>query len=257
MVIGRKMDAASIFEWRRVCRAVASMLALAGMLAAASPEAAADEVFVREDDTPIVSKPGVGGKILIRVDTGFVLTVVGRDGDWLEVSSPFLKLPGDSLWVPADRVSDPASGSAGSPVLTVYRLEIGGTPNLRVRARCRIDEGRQDSRRAGQVRTIADNVPAVIELEGPVNCFVRMFGPPGEMIVVLRRSDGAIVASGTSFGRSEGVRVRSEGPWGGAVGVVETTGLRALAFFDPSLSGQPGVIVPPLANPVPPLLPAQ
>ena len=81
MVIGRKMGAASISDRRFARLAAAVTLALAGMLAMSPAGNAEDEVFVQQDNTPIVSRPGVGGKILIRVDTGFVLTVLGRDGD--------------------------------------------------------------------------------------------------------------------------------------------------------------------------------
>lgn len=253
MVIGRRMAAASTSDRRFVRLAAALTLALTALLAAASAGHAADEVFVQEDNTPIVSRPGVGGKILIRVDAGFALTVLGRDGEWLEVSSPVLKLPGDSLWVPAARVGSKAPGGgtleaspAGGPL---YRLEVTGSPELRMRARCRIDEDQEGRRDA--FRTIIDNVPAVVELAGPVDCFVRMFGPPGEMNVILRRIDGAIVASGTTYAGSDAVRVRSDGPWGSAGGFIERMGFVALNDRFP---GQPsGALVPPLGNPVPPL----
>lgn len=255
MVTGRRMAAASTSDRRFVRLAAALTLALTALLALGSSGYAADEVFVQEDNTPIVSRPGVGGKILIRVDAGFALTVLGRDGEWLEVSSPVLKLPGDSLWVPAARVGSKSPGAgtleaspAGGPV---YRLEVTGNPELRMRARCRIDKGLEDRRRDDGFRTIIDNVPAVIELVGPVDCFVRMFGPPGEMTVILRRIDGAIVASGTTYAGSDAVRVRSDGPWGSAGGFIERLGFIALNDRFP---GQPsGALVPPLGNPVPPL----
>ncbi|MGH6928095.1 MAG: hypothetical protein ACREEV_07245, partial [Dongiaceae bacterium] len=211
-----------------------------------------DEVFVQQDNTPIASHPGVGGKILIRVDSGFILTVLGRDGDWLEVTSPVLKLPGDSLWVPADRVGSDAPGGAGAldgSVVAdgpVYRLEVTGSQELRMRARCRIDDGTEDNRSDDAFRQIIEAVPAVVEIEGPVDCFVRMFGPPGELSVVLRRVDGTVVASGTIYESGDAVHVRSDGPWGSAAGVIESS---VFVSFD----GPSGNIVPPIANPVPPL----
>jgi hypothetical protein len=254
MVIGRRTAAASTSDRRFARLAAVLTLALTALLTAGQSGHAADEVFVQEDNTPIVSRPGVGGKILIRVDTGFALTVLGRDGQWLEVSSPVLKLPGDSLWVPAARVGGTAPGGGtleasptGGPV---YRLEVTGNPQLRMRARCRIDQD-QDGRRRDAFRTIIDNVPTVIELAGPVDCFVRMFGPPGELTAILRRIDGAVVASGTIYAGSDAVRVRSEGSWGSAGGFIERMGFIALNDRFP---GQPsGSLVPPLGNPVPPL----
>jgi hypothetical protein len=252
MVIGKKMVVASISDGRLARLAAALTLALAATVAMSPSGHADDEVFVQQDNTPIASHPGVGGKILIRVDSGFILTVLGRDGDWLEVTSPVLKLPGDSLWVPADRVGSEVPGGAGALDGSViagsplYRLEVTGSQKLRMRARCRIDEGTEDSRRDDAFRQIIEAVPAVVELAGPVDCFVRMYGSPGEMTVILRRIDGTIVASGTTYATSDAVHVRSDGPWGSAGSVVESG---TFASFD----GLPGNIVPPLANPVPPL----
>lgn len=249
------MAAASTSDRWLVRLAAASVLLLAGMLVSFEGVYAADEVFVQEDNTPILSKPGVGGKILIRVDTGFVLTVLGRDGEWLEVTSPVLKLPGDSLWIPAGRVGNDVPGSLeASPAAggAVYRLEVTGSPEVRIRARCRVDEGRPDLRRDDAFRTFVDNLPVVIELAAPVDCFVRMFDPPGEMQVVLRRSDGVVVAAGTAFAGSDVVHVRTDGPWGSAGSFIGTTGF--LTFNGQSMQGQPsGAVIPPLGNPVPPL----
>jgi hypothetical protein len=254
MVIGRRTAAASIFDRRFVRLLGALTLGLLAAVASGSPGRAEGDVFVQQDNTPIVSQPGIGGKILIRVDTGFILTVLGRDGEWLQVTSPVLKLPGDSLWVPADRVgSEAPEGTGALGELTasafVYRLEVTGGDRLRMRARCRIDDeqGEQAGQRRNAFRTIIDNVPAVAEFTGPVDCIVRMFGPPGEMNVALRRVDGSIVASGTTFARGDAVRVRSDGPWGSAGSFVDASGF--ISFNDaPS-----GSIVPPLANPVPAL----
>jgi hypothetical protein len=245
------MAAASTSDRRFARLLTALAVSLVATVAWSSPGQAEDEVFVQQDNTPIVSQPGVGGKILIRVDTGFILTVLGRDGEWLEVTSPVLKLPGDSMWVPADRVgSDAPEGAGALGELTasapLYRLEVTGGQDLRMRARCRIEEGEQE-RRDVSFRTIIDDVPAVVEFAGPVDCFVRMFGSPGEMTVALRRVDGEIVASGTVFARGDAVRVRSDGPWGGAGSFVDASAF--VSFND----APTGVIVPPLANPVPPL----
>jgi hypothetical protein len=251
MVIGKRTAAASTSDRRFVRLLGVLTLGLLAAVAWSSPVRAEDDVFVQEDNTPIVSQPGVGGKILIRVDTGFILTVLGRDGDWLEVTSPVLKLPGDSLWVPADRVGSEAPEGVGAlgeltAEAPAYRLEVTGGYGLRMRARCRIDE-EQTNQRRDEFRTIRDNVPAVIEFTGPVDCVVRMFGPPGEMTVALRRIDGAVVASGTTYAGSDAVRVRSDGPWGSAASFVD--GSSFLSFND----APTGVIVPPLGNPVPAL----
>jgi hypothetical protein len=92
-------------------RLVAAAAVLLLMSATDSAPARADMAVVQQDKTPIVSWPGVGGRILTRVDAGFPLIVLGRDGEWLKVASPELKLPGE-LWVPVARVGD----IAGAPL---------------------------------------------------------------------------------------------------------------------------------------------
>jgi hypothetical protein len=77
--------------------------------------AAADMAIVQQDATPIVSQPGVGGRILTRVDAGFNLIVLGSEGDWLRVASPQLQLTGN-LWVPAGRVGDVVADPADLPL---------------------------------------------------------------------------------------------------------------------------------------------
>lgn len=65
--------------------------------------ASAATTIVQQDHTPILSAPGTGGQILNRVDSGFELTVVGRAGDWLQVTSPQFEAAGPQ-WVAARRV---------------------------------------------------------------------------------------------------------------------------------------------------------
>jgi hypothetical protein len=98
---------------------------------AGSRPAAADMAIVQQDATPIVSQPGVGGRILTRVDAGFNLIVLGSEGGWLRVASPQLQLTGN-LWVPAGRVGDvvadptdlplPDTGPAGAE-MPRYQIE--------------------------------------------------------------------------------------------------------------------------------------
>lgn len=102
--------------------------------------AAADMAVVQQDATPIVSQPGVGGRILTRVDAGFSLIVLGSEGDWLRVASPRLHLTGD-LWVPAGRVSDivavptdlpPSDGTSAVAAMPQFRIETTSTGAMAV-----------------------------------------------------------------------------------------------------------------------------
>src|SRR5215467_135356 len=95
----------------RVCgnstamRIVLSTAALLAAVTVGGTAARADMAVVQQDNTPIASAPGVGGIIVSRVDAGAVLTVLGRDGEWLQVASPQLAVAG-TLWVPAARVGE-------------------------------------------------------------------------------------------------------------------------------------------------------
>ncbi len=99
---------------KRTTRLVGAATALLLTGIAGSRMAAADMAVVRQDATPVVSKPGVGGHIHTRVDSGFLLTVLDRDGEWLRVASPELAFPGD-LWVPAGRVGDIVGDMVAAP----------------------------------------------------------------------------------------------------------------------------------------------
>lgn len=95
----------------RLATAAAALLVIG---VAGSRPAAADMAIVQQDATPIVSQPGVGGRILTRVDAGFNLIVLGSEGGWLRVASPQLQLTGN-LWVPAGRVGDVVADPADLP----------------------------------------------------------------------------------------------------------------------------------------------
>ena len=98
---GAKSRAARATRVRPVICAAALLMAATAW----GQAALADMVVVQQDNTPIASAPGVGGRILTRVDAGLALTVVGREGEWLQVVGSQLQSAG-TFWVPAERVSD-------------------------------------------------------------------------------------------------------------------------------------------------------
>lgn len=263
MVTGRRTAAASISERSRWSLCLMCVLALATIaILSTGPARAASDVFVLEDGTPLVSKPGVGGKILRWVDTGFPLTVIGREGDWLKVSSAQLK--SDSIWVPAARVGrhlpgtiditysqEEPSAAEGQALF----LEVVGTQDIRVRARCRIDQPGKDD-----FIDVIDETPMELDVSGPAtDCTVRKLGDSGMIDVALRTADGQSVATANTYTLHGGVRVRTDGPWGGSSGTrlpAQFTFFKEIPDnpFPPGeslpMSGNP---VPPLGNPTPPL----
>ena len=269
MVTGRTTAAASISERRRHAKiglggTIRSLLSATGiigllfLLAVAPVRAAAAEVYVQQDATPLVSRPGIGGKILTWVDTGFPLVVIGIEGEWLKVSSPQLKLSAD-LWVPLARVGRTIPGQldiAFRPEAPLpeafssgFRLRAEGTPDTRFRARCLVDHGSSDD-----VVDFVDHVPADVGLDGhAVDCEVRQLSPTGRMHVALLRGDGVLIAGAPPIGIHQSARLRSGGRSGQAAGLHAPAGL---AFHHtPVVVRQPlpSGFVPPLGNPVPAL----
>ncbi len=261
MVTGRRTAAASISERsRRSLRfALLCALALIGMLTA-GPVRAASDVFVLQDGTPLVSKPGVGGKILLWVDTGFPLTVVGREGDWLKVSGARLRAGSDTLWVPSARVGSHLPGTLDiaysqegpsiAPEEGSLLLEVIGTQEIRVRARCRIVQPGDDG-----FIDVVDETPLELDVGGPTaDCTVRKLGDSGTIDVVLRTADGRVVAAASTYTQHGAVRVRTIGPWGGASGFRLAKRFVFLKDIPDIPPGIPpvGNSTPALGNPVPP-----
>ena len=268
MVTGRRTAAASISErnGRPPLRTFLLLtLALLGILITDPARAAAD-VYVLQDDTPLVSKPGVGGKILQWVDTGFPLTVVGREGEWLEVSG-HLKGGSNTLWVPAARVGrnlpgmlDIAYSEAGPSTLPsglprggpggeAFFLEVLGTQAIRVHASCRIAQPGKDD-----FVNVVDETPVELDLSGPAaDCTVSKLGGSGTIEAALRTADGQLVATATTYTAHGSVHVRTDGPWGGASGTRFATRFVLFKTMPRRHFFMSGNAVPPLGNPVPPL----
>lgn len=258
MVTGRRTAAASISERSRRLLRIAFVLAFAMCATfSAGLARASTDVFVLEDATPLVSKPGVGGKILVWVDTGFPLTVVGRDGDWLKVSSAQLKSGSDALWVPAARVGRHLPGTFDinysqenppiAPKKSTLFLEVVGTQEIRVRARCRIAQRGKDN-----FVDIVDETPIELDVSGPAtDCTVRKLGDNGLIDVALRTADGESIAIANTYTPHGAVRVRTDGPWGGRSGRRLPAQFTLIDISDSPFP--PGNPVPPVANPTPPL----
>jgi len=259
MVTGRRTAAASISErsWRPLRTVILSLVAIVGILAMSPAHAGAD-VFVLQDGTPLVSKPGVGGKILLWVDTGFPLTVVGQEGDWLRVSTSGLKAGNGAVWVPAARVGRHLPGTVdiaysqggpfGAPPEETLFLEVVGTQQIRVHARCRIAQPDKDD-----FIDVINETPVELDVSGPgADCTVSKLGDSGTIDVALRTGDGRTIATATTYTPHGAVRVRTAGSWGGPSGTRLPT---RFAFFRhrPRMPFPPGNPVPPLGNPTPAL----
>jgi len=233
------------------------LILLAFALARPAPAA---EVYVQQDATPLVSKPGIGGKIRTWVDTGFPLIVIGIEGDWLKVASPRLKLPVGDLWVPVARVGSSVPGQIDvalrgeAPPMEAFgpgfRLRAEGTPHTGFRVACHIVSGDHDS-----YFVVADHVPADIDLGGDaVDCAIDQLGRGGRLQVALLGGDGSIIATTSPIALHRSARLRSDGPWGGAYGLQGPAGFSGFGQMPVAFRHRRAdAIVPPLMNAVPPL----
>jgi hypothetical protein len=139
-------------------------------------------------------------------------------------------------------------GYVPSPGSAAFLLEVAGTPNVRVRAKCRVVVEGPDN----FAEAIGD-VPLTIDLDGAaVDCTVRKLKSSGRIDVVLYGPDGSPIASGITSASRGGVRVRSSGPWGGPLGD-DLPGRFVLLKDPPDKILPSGNAVPPLGDPIPPL----
>jgi hypothetical protein len=246
-------------------RLIAFVLSLAfGLVPVAAMAATA---FVQDDHTPLVSKPGVGGKVLRWVDSGVALRVVARQGEWLQVAARRLDPPVSEAWVPAARVGPvpPGADAASLPAEAAdadFQLDIAGLPGIAFRARCYIlDAGR------GRTVVIREETPAAYQIVGDAAaCWVSNIGRDGYVQAVLRDADGTVIAGSQGVWPNRAVTLRSVGPWGAAGNF--NAPLQFVVFRDlpgnfvplpPIINPRPvigmpgGMPVPPIGNPVPPI----
>jgi len=145
---------------RRPLRVAASVAAMLAAATIGGHAALADIVVVQQDNTPIASAPGVGGRIVARVDAGTTLTVLGREGEWLQVEGLHLHAAG-MLWIPAARVSDviaaPAEMATAQPAAATevpqFRMMTGSTERTMTPALGA--DGGANARNSGGVSTSA------------------------------------------------------------------------------------------------------
>ena len=121
--------------------------------------------------------------------------------------------------------------SLASPAAAAeFRLEVGGTPALDVRGECRVVTDAGETERA-DFRAWS---PKVYLVDGvAVSCTVQKMDPFGRLEVKLL-SDHAPIAEADTAASFNWVRVRSDGPWGRALGL---RGHQPLILFGPGPEG--------------------
>jgi hypothetical protein len=241
-------------------RLIALVLSLTfGLVPVAAMAATA---FVQEDHTPLVSKPGVGGKVLRWVDSGVPLRVIARQGEWLQVAARRLDPPVSEAWIPAARVGPAAPGTttATQPAeVGDFQLEISGLPGVDFRARCYIlDAG------VGRSVMIRDYTPAAYQFVGnAVACWVSNIDRGGSLQTTLLDADGRVIAGSQAVWSNSAVTLRSDGPWSmaghfnaplqsvvfGAMPGTDVVPLPSIIHRPPMINGVPASRLPNLVTP--------
>jgi hypothetical protein len=182
-----KIDERSGFRTARWAASAALML----LVTAFGPcTAGAATTIVQQDHTPILSAPGMGGQILTRVDAGFELTVLGRAGDWLEVTSSQFGTAGPQ-WVAARRVGTivtapgefaPAPATTtGGPAFRIVGPTAGSTVITTTEAAPAEFRIVQPGARTDRVAaTSVETAPTVLQTQVIVPEF-RVVQPPGNV----------------------------------------------------------------------------
>lgn len=216
-------------------------IALMLTLLLGSGVATAADVMVKDNGTALRSGPAGDAGATWKVNSGFTLTVVEEQGDWLKVQSSQLPEEDQDLWVRADQVAPLGGGEGATSAATDtfekpigYRVELTGTPGLKFKLECR-------TLREGHVsfRPHYNKLPKTYEYSGdPLACVVWKKQHHGELQISLveihpskERTIGRAATQdypASIFARSRApdyptsIFARSNSPWGPAA-VVNAT----------------------------------
>lgn len=213
----------AIAAGRRARRWILALL-FAALIHPAAWGGAEQEVYIRQDNTPLFAAPAEGARVVLRANAGHRLFVREHAGDWLRVFTPQYMLVGEEMWVKADLVGPPparteslpapTADATAPPIAPTFHLDIGGSPGLAVRASCRIVEGEDAPRR---LRERSALVPVAYAFIGSaLSCIVQKRDDFGRLEVALRGPDGLLIATAETAAFFGSVLVRSAGPWGDA-----------------------------------------
>jgi len=256
-----RLEAIAAGRW--ACQWTLALL-FAALVHPAAWAGAEQEVYIRQDNTPLFAAPVEDAKVVLRANAGHRLFVLERAGDWLKVFTPQYILVEEEMWVRADLVGPPPArtGSlpvptaevAGPPMVPEFHLDVGGTPGLEILASCRVVEDEGGPRR---LRERSALVPVAYAFIGSaLSCSVEKRDDFGRLEVALRGPDGTLIATAETAALFGSVLVRSAGPWGDADASRGPSALFLLPDNFRFRFGRPpaGTPVPPFSSPpVPPL----
>ncbi|MGH6934036.1 MAG: hypothetical protein ACREEE_16585 [Dongiaceae bacterium] len=194
-------------------RIIATFVAIMlGTLSAAS----ADEVVVQRNNVALRAEPSKNGKVEWRVNEGYQLSVIGQEGNWLEVSVPNLAEPNRNLWVQAKLVAPVEAPADAGTIDADFRLELDGSLGAKFKSKC-VFLNPGDSFR--HVQWDHGSVPATVDIHGAAAlCIVRTIDSSDRIGATLIGRDGTKLAATSTGDSARSLVVRSDGPWGAAAG---------------------------------------
>ena len=203
MMIGKKMAAAL----------TAATAALALLFQPGS--AAADEVTITKNGTPLLLAPKRNAPTGWKVNSGFPLTVLEERDGWMRVQSAQLPEEGGELWVRSNQVSGGAGAAAGAFEQPIgYRIELTGTPDMKFKMECRIV--REDG--SVSFRPHFNRLPQTYEFStDPLACFAWKKEPDGVLeltLVEVYPTKERIIGSAATqdYGYAASIVARTRGP---------------------------------------------
>jgi len=182
------------------------------------------EVYIRQDNTPLFAAPSEDAKVVLRANAGHRLFVLDRAGDWFKVYTPQYMLVGEEMWVKADLVGPPPQRTDAPPAPTTevevaptapgFHLDVGGSPGIEVVASCQVVDDERGAQRLFERSALA---PVSYDFIGAaLSCSVEKRDDVGRLEVALRGADGTLIAAAETAAFYGSVLVRSDGPWGDA-----------------------------------------
>lgn len=189
-------------------------------------------LVLHEDGVPLRVEGRPSAPVLLSLERGQRLLEFRRQDGWVEVA--VFGMVGVRGWLHSDAVaaepwpSDPPSAppapsesTAEAAASRAFVLGIAGTPALAFRAICRVVAADGEQRTARQEGWVPERITGNASA---VSCRVRKTDVQGRLRVTLRFGETPPVSAQTRAAFNW-VRVRSDGPWGGAGGLRGTVGL--------------------------------
>lgn len=193
---------------------------VAACLLMAGGAAAAEQVTVQKNGTALRQAPSPNARTEWRVNSGFLLTVLEERDGWMKVASGSLPDDAPDLWVRSNQVAalsgdSPVQsaplGSAEQP--TGYRLELSGTPGMKVRLECRVIDGRHVL-----VDHHYNKLPLTYEYPGDaISCVLFKKENKRDLqidLVAIYPTKERLIGRASAKDYPTSIFARSDGPWG-------------------------------------------